>query len=129
MRTLPNSEFEYAVAKILVNPRCVTTYAGVSHTQLALDLFGPGDEEEQEEVEGSRYKLDEWRTAPDSFVCQEMRTTGGAFLSFLALFCCLRSHRIVSDHTSLPAGRTAAKQQRRTGFQQSRLLLQGWRPT
>jgi len=106
-RSLPNHEFPDAVARILVNPRCVTTYAGVSHTQLALDLFGSGEDEKQvskamHDHEGERYTLDEWRTPPESFVCQEMRTTGG---------------------------RTAAKQQRRTGFQQARLLLNGWRPT
>ncbi|KAH8115229.1 hypothetical protein DFH11DRAFT_92087 [Phellopilus nigrolimitatus] len=36
---IPNGVFR--VARILVNLRCVTTYAGVSHAQLALDLFGP----------------------------------------------------------------------------------------
>ncbi|TDL23376.1 hypothetical protein BD410DRAFT_787185 [Rickenella mellea] len=46
--SIPNSMFR--PARIVVNPRCVTTYAGVSHTQLALDLFGP-----------------------ESFVCQEQR--------------------------------------------------------
>ncbi|GAA5849296.1 hypothetical protein JCM8547_006506 [Rhodosporidiobolus lusitaniae] len=104
-RSLPNHQFPNAIAKILVNPRCVTTYAGVSHTQLALDLFGAdGDNESptSKNHEGSKYELDEWRTAPESFVCQEMRTTGG---------------------------RVAPKQQRRTGFQQARLLLNGWRPT
>ncbi|KAM0750384.1 hypothetical protein T439DRAFT_302391 [Meredithblackwellia eburnea MCA 4105] len=100
-RSLPNSDFDYAIAKILVNPRCVTTYAGVSHTQLALDLFGSGEDQEPAMDEGGKYVLDEWRTAPESFVCQEMRTTGG---------------------------RIAAKQQRRSGFQMARLLLDGWRP-
>jgi hypothetical protein len=86
-RSLPNHQFPYAIAKILVNPRCVTTYAGVSHTQLALDLFG-SDEDHEKPRDGhqdSKYELDEWRTAPESFVCQEMRTTGGAFF-FLSLF-------------------------------------------
>ncbi|BGP49498.1 hypothetical protein JCM10450v2_005389 [Rhodotorula kratochvilovae] len=101
-RSLPNNAFPNAIAKILVNPRCVTTYAGVSHTQLALDLFGSGEDREPTQHEGGKYVLDEWRTAPESFVCQEMRTTGG---------------------------RIAPKQQRRTGFQQARLLLNGWRPT
>ncbi|KAK4701748.1 hypothetical protein P7C70_g4481, partial [Phenoliferia sp. Uapishka_3] len=101
-RSLPNADFDFAVAKILVNPRCVTTYAGVSHTQLARDLFGTGEDQEPAMDEGGKYVLDEWRTAPESFVCQEMRTTGG---------------------------RIAAKQQRRTGFQMARLLLNGWRPT
>ncbi|CED82738.1 Mannosyltransferase 1, CMT1 [Phaffia rhodozyma] len=89
----PNSAF--TAARILVNPRCVTTYGGVSHTQLARDLFGQeheydnfggaDDEDDNEE----RYRLNEWLGPPDSFVCQEMRTTGG---------------------------RTAPKSQRRVGF-------------
>ncbi|KAI0739560.1 cryptococcal mannosyltransferase 1-domain-containing protein [Daedaleopsis nitida] len=72
--TIPNAVF--LAARILVNPRCVTTYAGVSHTQLALDLFGPPDREEEREV-GRLDVLDEWEGAPDTFVCQEQRTTGG----------------------------------------------------
>ena len=72
--TIPNAVF--LAARILVNPRCVTTYAGVSHTQLALDLFGPPDREEEREV-GRADVLDEWEGAPDTFVCQEQRTTGG----------------------------------------------------
>lgn len=73
-RSLPNSAFDYAIARILINPRCVTTYAGVSHVQLAEDLFGTG--------EGKAYDPDDdivrkWRTPPESFVCQEMRNTGG----------------------------------------------------
>lgn len=81
---VPNSA--YTPARILVNPRCVTTYGGVSHTQLALDLFGNRDEPQHT---GGNYVLDDWAGPPDSFVCQEMRTTGG---------------------------RTAAKSQRRVGF-------------
>jgi hypothetical protein len=76
-RSLPNHQFDTSVAKILVNPRCVTTYAGVSHTQLALDLFGSGEDAEPDLDTGGKYILDEWRTPPESFVCQEMRTTGG----------------------------------------------------
>lgn len=82
---IPNSAFK--PARIIVNPRCVTTYGGVSHTQLALDLFGPGNEgydlEEatpytgREEDDSGQYTLSEWLGPPDSFVCQEMRTTGG----------------------------------------------------
>ncbi|OSD00359.1 hypothetical protein PYCCODRAFT_1414433 [Trametes coccinea BRFM310] len=72
--TIPNAVF--LAARILVNPRCVTTYAGVSHTQLALDLFGPPDREEEREV-ARQDVLDEWEGAPDNFVCQEQRTTGG----------------------------------------------------
>jgi len=82
---IPNSAFK--PARIIVNPRCVTTYGGVSHTQLALDLFGPADERYdleaaipytggQKDDEG-QYTLSEWLGPPDSFVCQEMRTTGG----------------------------------------------------
>ncbi|KAI0665487.1 cryptococcal mannosyltransferase 1-domain-containing protein [Trametes maxima] len=72
--TIPNAVF--LAARILVNPRCVTTYAGVSHTQLAIDLFGPPDRDEEREV-GRQDVLDEWEGAPDTFVCQEQRTTGG----------------------------------------------------
>lgn len=81
----PNSVFN--PARILVNPRCVTTYGGVSHTQLALDLFGTSGGAGEHDV--SDYRLEEWAGPPDSFVCQEMRTTGG---------------------------RTAPKSQRRVGF-------------
>ncbi|KIP02075.1 hypothetical protein PHLGIDRAFT_130939 [Phlebiopsis gigantea 11061_1 CR5-6] len=72
--TAPNSVF--LPARIIVNPRCVTTYAGVSHTQLALDLFGPPDREEDEELKGQDV-LPDWEGAPDTFVCQEQQTTGG----------------------------------------------------
>ncbi|KAK4054545.1 hypothetical protein OIV83_001039 [Microbotryomycetes sp. JL201] len=111
-RSLPNHDFDYAIARIMVNPRCVTTYAGVSHTKLALDLFGSSEGNEPENSD--KYVLDEWRTPPESFVCQEMRTTGD--VDVFGRF-------IVSE------GRLAPKQQRRTGFQMSRLLLNGWRPT
>ncbi|TYJ55251.1 hypothetical protein B9479_004081 [Cryptococcus floricola] len=83
---IPNSA--YTPARILVNPRCVTTYGGVSHTQLALDLFG-GPHADESSHEGGNYVLEDWAGPPDSFVCQEMRTTGG---------------------------RTAPKSQRRVGF-------------
>ena len=83
---IPNTAF--TAARILVNPRCVTTYGGVSHTQLALDLFG-GERDEALEHRGGNYVLEDWSGPPDSFVCQEMRTTGG---------------------------RTAPKSQRRVGF-------------
>ncbi|RXK41774.1 capsular associated protein [Tremella mesenterica] len=82
---IPNSAF--TPARIVVNPRCVTTYGGVSHTQLALDLFG--GERDEIEHSGGNYILDDWAGPPDSFVCQEMKTTGG---------------------------RTAPKSQRRVGF-------------
>ncbi|WOO78789.1 uncharacterized protein LOC62_02G002327 [Vanrija pseudolonga] len=72
MWLIPNSE--YRPARILVNPRCLTTYGGVSHTQLALDLFGDRDRGLNSK---GRYSVDDWAGAPDSFVCQEMRTTGG----------------------------------------------------
>ncbi|KAJ7283595.1 glycosyltransferase family 69 protein [Mycena rebaudengoi] len=73
---IPNSVFR--PARILVNPRCPTTYAGVSHTQLALDLFGTGDAPDG----GAgglvgKYVLEDWEGAPESFVCQEQRQTGG----------------------------------------------------
>lgn len=83
---IPNSAF--TPARILVNPRCVTTYGGVSHTQLALDLFGQPEKAESS-LDGNNYVLEDWAGPPDSFVCQEMRTTGG---------------------------RTAPKSQRRVGF-------------
>jgi len=75
--SIPNSVFR--AARILVNPRCVTTYAGVSHTQLAMDLFGPERDEESNLPKGKRgkYVLDDWEGAPESFVCQEQKSTGG----------------------------------------------------
>jgi hypothetical protein len=71
--SVPNSVFR--PARILINPRCVTTYAGVSHTQLALDLFGPkkGEEESLPESGFGKYTLDDWEGAPESFVCQEQK--------------------------------------------------------
>ncbi|KAF7293173.1 Glycosyltransferase family 69 protein [Mycena chlorophos] len=71
--SIPNSNFR--PARILVNPRCPTTYAGVSHTQLALDLFGTGEDSLQAGV--GKYVLEDWEGAPESFVCQEQRQTGG----------------------------------------------------
>ncbi|KAF7326416.1 Glycosyltransferase family 69 protein [Mycena venus] len=68
--SMPNSVFR--PARILVNPRCVTTYAGVSHTQLALDLFGTGEGDALHAGVG-KYVLDDWEGAPESFVCQEQR--------------------------------------------------------
>jgi hypothetical protein len=79
--SIPNSVFR--PARILVNPRCVTTYAGVSHTQLAMDLFGP--ERDQEDVPQSnraaKYVLEDWEGAPESFVCQEQKCV-------VVLVCC-----------------------------------------
>ncbi|KAJ7076038.1 glycosyltransferase family 69 protein [Mycena belliarum] len=72
--SMPNSVFR--PARILVNPRCPTTYAGVSHKQLALDLFGSG-EDDAPHVGVGKYVLDDWEGAPESFVCQEQRQTGG----------------------------------------------------
>jgi pyruvate/2-oxoglutarate dehydrogenase complex dihydrolipoamide acyltransferase (E2) component len=69
----PNSAYE--AARILVNPRCLTTYGGVSHTKLALDLFG--GRHGHSHTAKQNLVIDEWQGAPDSFVCQEMRTTGG----------------------------------------------------
>lgn len=71
--SIPNSVFR--PARILVNPRCPTTYAGVSHTQLALDLFGDGDEADNSGTGAGKYVLDDWEGAPESFVCQEQRYT------------------------------------------------------
>ncbi|KAF7313227.1 Glycosyltransferase family 69 protein [Mycena kentingensis (nom. inval.)] len=68
--SIPNSNFR--PARILVNPRCPTTYAGVSHTQLALDLFGTGEGESSQAGVG-KYVLEDWEGAPESFVCQEQR--------------------------------------------------------
>lgn len=69
---VPNSHFESA--RILINPRTVTTYAGVSHTKLANDLFGPDkDAESNGDYDKKRYVLEEWVPAPDSYVCQEQR--------------------------------------------------------
>lgn len=101
MSALPNSAFK--PARILVNPRCITTYAGVSHTKLALDLFGSGDDVEPSREFGGKYHFAEekWIGAPNAFVCQEMRTTGG---------------------------RLSTKQQRRTNFHIARTLGAGWRP-
>ncbi|KAF9466694.1 capsular associated protein [Collybia nuda] len=73
--SIPNSMFR--PARILVNPRCPTTYAGVSHTQLALDLFGDGDDTTSPNRGVKKYVLDDWEGAPESFVCQEQRQTGG----------------------------------------------------
>lgn len=76
--SIPNSAFRSA--RLLVNPRCVTTYAGVSHTKLARELFG--DNNDDEPNTGGKYVLDDWESAPDSFVCQEQRY--GFFLVFIA---------------------------------------------
>lgn len=69
--TAPNSVF--LPVRILVNPRCVTTYAGVSHTQLALDLFGPPDREDRDDQLKKEDVLQDWEGAPDTFVCQEQQ--------------------------------------------------------
>ncbi|CAG7850553.1 SubName: Full=Uncharacterized protein {ECO:0000313/EMBL:CCA69865.1} [Serendipita indica DSM 11827] len=70
----------YKPARIMMNPRCVTTYAGVSHAKLAMDLFGEGDQDEDDISilsQGGKYILDRWESAPVSFACQEQRQTGG----------------------------------------------------
>jgi hypothetical protein len=69
--TIPNSAFR--PARILVNPRCVTTYAGVAHAQLALDLFGPVKDMDEEDAVVGKYVLEDWEGAPESFVCQEQK--------------------------------------------------------
>ncbi|KAF8332331.1 glycosyltransferase family 69 protein [Cantharellus anzutake] len=71
---VPNSDFE--PARVIINPRCVTTYAGVSHTKLAIDLFG-SDDGGMEEYDRSNYLIEEWKAAPEYFICQEQQTTGG----------------------------------------------------
>jgi len=71
---VPNSEFE--PARIIINPRCVTTYAGVSHSKLANDLFGT-DDGGVEEYDRANYLIEEWKAAPEYFICQEQQTTGG----------------------------------------------------
>jgi hypothetical protein len=48
----------------------------VSHTQLALDLFGTEDDDEAQ-INATKYVLEDWDGAPESFVCQEQRQTGG----------------------------------------------------
>lgn len=68
--TIPNSVF--LPARILVNPRCVTTYAGVSHTQLAIDLFGAPDRDRDDE-DRTKDVLEDWDGAPSTFVCQEQQ--------------------------------------------------------
>ncbi|KAH8108931.1 hypothetical protein DFH11DRAFT_1630393, partial [Phellopilus nigrolimitatus] len=55
----------------------VTTYAGVSHAQLPLNLFGPDKEEEDGPGSREKYVLDDWEGASESFVCQEQRYIGG----------------------------------------------------
>jgi len=72
---VPNSHFE--PARIIINPRCVTTYAGVSHTKLANDLFGPDEDDIVGGYDARKYVMEEWKAAPDSYVCQEQRYTGG----------------------------------------------------
>ncbi|KAF9512128.1 hypothetical protein BS47DRAFT_1112620 [Hydnum rufescens UP504] len=72
---VPNLHFE--PARIIINPRCVTTYAGVSHTRLANDLFGPDEDDLVGGYDAHKYVLEEWAAAPDSYVCQEQRYTGG----------------------------------------------------
>ncbi|KAG8993188.1 Cryptococcal mannosyltransferase 1 [Tulasnella sp. 427] len=46
---------------------------------LALDLFGPDKEDDSPESlkSGGKYVLEDWDGAPDSFVCQEQKQTGG----------------------------------------------------
>lgn len=80
--SIPNSAFR--PARLLVNPRCVTTYAGVSHTKLAIDLFGENDDDDGLKTDG-KYILDDWESAPDSFICQEQRYDFGFFTLFFQL--------------------------------------------
>ncbi|KAH8103641.1 glycosyltransferase family 69 protein [Phellopilus nigrolimitatus] len=73
--SIPNGVFR--AARTLVNPRCMTAYAEVSHAQLTLDLFGPDKDEEDGPGSREKYVLDDWDGAPENFVCQEQRYTGG----------------------------------------------------
>ncbi|KAF8321348.1 hypothetical protein DL93DRAFT_2130875 [Clavulina sp. PMI_390] len=74
--SVPNLDF--TSARIIINPRTVTTYAGVSHAKLANDLFGADKAlESNGDYHKNRYVLEEWKPAPDSYVCQEQRFTGG----------------------------------------------------
>ena len=104
--TVPNSA--YSPSRILVNPRCVTTYAGVSHTQLALDLFGAGDDDGPQ-GNATRNVLDDWEGAPDSFVCQEQRYVQFSLPAF-------EDSPNSSFLYSQTGGRVAAKTQRLLGF-------------
>ena len=108
--TIPNSSFR--PARILVNPRCVTTYAGVSHAQLALDLFGPVEEMGEKDAVVGKYVLEDWEGAPESFVCQEQRSvlplTHSSTILCFNFFCV-----VLCRHTG---GRKATKTQRRLGF-------------
>jgi hypothetical protein len=98
----------FTPARILVNPRCVTTYAGVSHTQLARDLFG-SDLEADADASGvtAKHKLDTWQSAPESFVCQEQK-------SVVFVFSWAWSVADVCSRSS--GGRKAVKTQRRLEF-------------
>lgn len=74
--SIPNSA--YQPARILINPRCVTTYAGVIHAKLAADLFGEDDDADSgaprhDHDKKAKYVLDDWMGAPAAFVCQEQR--------------------------------------------------------
>jgi hypothetical protein len=77
---IPNALFR--PAKILINPRSVTTYAGVSHAMLAKDLFADVEDDgvrprSSDDSKEERYLVETWEGAPESFSCLEQRTTGG----------------------------------------------------
>ncbi|KAH8102340.1 hypothetical protein DFH11DRAFT_1661449 [Phellopilus nigrolimitatus] len=79
---IPNGVFR--AARILVNLRCVTTYAGVSHAQLALDLFGP-DKDEDERMTGlARTRSMSWTTGR---ACPRASSAKSSGTSFLASSC------------------------------------------
>lgn len=102
--SIPNSVFR--PARILVNPRCVTTYAGVSHAQLALDLFGPEKDEDGPSLR-EKYVLDDWEGAPENFVCQEQKY----------VFCfCYHTMDVKTHVLRYTGGRKAPKTQRRLSF-------------
>ncbi len=103
--SIPNSVFR--PARILVNPRCPTTYAGVTHTQLARDLYGEkdGNEKDKSAISG-KYVLDDWEGAPESFVCQEQQSVPFLWALVQSLIRCYRQ----------TGGRKAPKTQRRLKF-------------
>lgn len=101
---IPNSAFR--PARVLINPRCVTTYAGVSHAQLALDLFGPRDGSEDEPTQRGKYVLEDWEGAPESFVCQEQRYVWTPSLR----------ESLLTGLYRQTGGRKASKTQRRLSF-------------
>ncbi|KAJ7490106.1 hypothetical protein B0H11DRAFT_1912607 [Mycena galericulata] len=63
---MPHSVFR--AARILVNPHCPTTYAGVSHTQVAFAFSGSGQDDALQGGVG-KYVLEDREGALESFLC------------------------------------------------------------